>query len=46
MAESEEKKENNFSRSRNFDFTCIHLNIYGCLKWFEKPLWLINIKRY
>ena len=43
ITESEEKKENNFSRSRNFDFTC---NIYGCLKWLEKPPWLINIKLY
>ena len=23
-------KENKFSRSRNFDFTCIHFNIYKC----------------
>ena len=42
--ESEVKKENKFSRSRNFDFTCIHFNIYECLKWLEKPLWLINTK--
>ena len=44
--ESEERKENNFSRSRNFDFTCIHFNIFGCLKSLGKPLWLINIKFY
>ena len=46
FTESEEKKENNFSSSRNFDFTCIHFDIYECLKWLEKPLWLINIKLY
>ena len=40
--ESEEKKENNFSRSSNFDFACIHFIIY--LKWLEKPLSLINVK--
>ena len=34
FTESEVKKENKFSRSRNFDFTC----------WLEKPLWLINTK--
>ena len=44
LTRSEEKKENNFLRSRGFGFTCIHFNIYGCLKWLEKPLWLINIK--
>ena len=44
FTESEVKKENTFSRSRNFNFTCIHFNIYECLKWFEKPLWLINTK--
>ena len=44
FTESEVKKENKFSRSRNFDFTCIHFNIYECLKWLEKPLWLINTK--
>ena len=44
FTESEVKKENKFSRSRNFDFTCRHFNIYECLKWFEKPLWLINTK--
>ena len=32
--QEEAKKENKFSRSRNFDFTC----------WLEKPLWLINSK--
>ena len=32
FTESEVKKENKFSRSRNFDFTC----------WLEKPLWLIK----
>ena len=42
--ESDVKKENKFSRSPNFDFTCIHFNIYECLKWLEKPVWLINIK--
>ena len=41
--ESEEKKESNFSLSRNFDFTCIHFNIYGCLKWLEKPLKFCSI---
>ena len=41
FTESEMEKENNFSRSRNFDFTCIHFNIFECLKWLEKPLWLI-----
>ena len=44
FTESEVKKENKFSRSPNFDFTCIHFNIYECLKWLEKPVWLINIK--
>ena len=44
FTESEVKKENKFSRSHNFDFTCIHFNIYECLKWLEKPVWLINIK--
>ena len=38
FTESEVKKEN------KFDFTCIHFNIYECLIWLEKPLWLINIK--
>ena len=37
-------KENKFSRSRNFDYMCIHFNINECLKWLEKPLWLIHIK--
>ena len=32
--QKEVKKDNKFSRSRNFDFTC----------WLEKPLWLINTK--
>ena len=27
FAESEVKKENKFSPSRNFDFTCIHFNM-------------------
>ena len=44
FTESKEKKENNFPRPRNFDFTCVHVNVYGCLKWFEKPIWLIKIK--
>ena len=44
FAQSEVKKDNKFSRSPNFDFTCIHFNIYECLKWLEKPVWLINIK--
>ena len=44
FTESEVKKENKFSRSPNFDFACIHFNIYECLKWLEKPLWLINTK--
>ena len=43
FTESEVKKENKFSPSPNFDFTCIHFNIYECLKWLEKPVWLINI---
>ena len=43
FTESEEKKENNFLRSRNFGFTRTHFNISECLKWLEKPLWLINI---
>ena len=38
FTESEVKKENKFLCSRNFDFTCIHFNIYECLKWLEKPL--------
>ena len=46
FTESEVKKENKFSCSHNFDFTCIHFNIYECLKWLEKPLWLINIILY
>ena len=44
FTESEVKEENNFSRSRNFVFRCIHFNIYECLKCLEKPLWLINTK--
>ena len=44
FTESEVNKENKCSRSPNFDFTCIHFNIYECLKWLEKPVWLINIK--
>ena len=44
FTESEVKKEKKFSRSPNFDFTCTHFNIYECLKWLEKPIWLINIK--
>ena len=44
FTESRVKKENKFSRSSNFDFTCIHFNIYECLKWLEKSVWLINIK--
>ena len=42
--ESEVKKENKFSGSPYFDFICIQFNIYECLKWLEKPLWLINTK--
>ena len=38
------KKENKFSRSRNFGFTCMHFNIYERLNWLEKPLWLISTK--
>ena len=41
FTESEVNKENKFSRSRNFDFTCIYFNICECLKWLEKRLWLI-----
>ena len=44
FTESEVKKEKKFSRSPNFDFICIHFNIYECLKCLEKPIWLINIK--
>ena len=44
FTESEVKKENKFSRSPNFDFICIHFNIYECLKLMEKPVWLINIE--
>ena len=44
FTESEVKKENKFSRSLSFDFTCIRFNIYECLKWLEKQLWLINAK--
>ena len=44
FTKSEVKKENKLSRSRNFDFTCTHFNIYESLKCLEKPLWLINIK--
>ena len=44
FTESEAKKDNKFSRSPGLDFTCIHFNIYECLKWLEKPVWLINIK--
>ena len=44
FTESEVKKENIFSGSRNFDFTWIHFNIYECLNCLEKPLWLINTK--
>ena len=44
FTESVVKKENKFSRPPNFDFTCIHFNIYECLKWLEKPVRLINIK--
>ena len=40
----EVKKENKFSRPRNFDFTFILCDIYECLSWFVKPLWLIKIK--
>ena len=36
FTEPEVKKENTFSRSPNFDFTCIHFNIYECLKWMER----------
>ena len=42
FTESEVKKENKFSRSRNFDFKSIHFNIYECAKWLEKPIWLIS----
>ena len=28
------------TQSEGFDIT----RIYGCLKWLEKPLWLINVK--
>ena len=39
---SEVSKREQFSRSHNFDFTCIHFNIYECLKWLEKPAWLTS----
>ena len=42
FTESEVKKESKFSLSRNFDFTCLHFNIYEYLKWLEKQIWLIN----
>ena len=42
FTEPEMKKENKLSRSCNFDFNCIHFNIYESLKWLEKPIWLIN----
>ena len=38
FTESEVKKDNKFYCSRDFDFTCIHFNVYECLKWLEKPL--------
>ena len=41
---SEVKKENKFSRSRNFDFACVYFNSFECFNWLEKPLWLINTK--
>ena len=44
FTESERKKEKKFSRSPNFDFTCILFNIYECLKWLGKPVWLSDIK--
>ena len=44
FTEPEVKKDNKFSRSRNFDVTWIHFNIYERFKWLEKPLWLINTK--
>ena len=44
LTEPEVKKENKLSRSRNFDFTCIHFNIYECLNWLEIPLWPGNTK--
>ena len=44
FTESEVKKDNKFSCSRNFDFTCVHFNIFEFLKLLEKPLWLINPK--
>ena len=44
FAKPEVKKENKFSRSPAFDFTCIHFNIYECLNWLEKSIWLISIK--
>ena len=44
FGESEVKKENKFSRSSNFNFTCIYFKIYECLNWLGKPLWLINTK--
>ena len=43
LTELEVKKENKFPRSRNFDFICIHFNIYECLKCLEKQLWLITL---
>ena len=42
FTESEMKKEYNFSHLPNFDFTCIHFNIFECLKWLEKSLWIIS----
>ena len=42
FTESEVKKENKFSGSRNFDLTCIHFSIYEFLKWSGKLLWLTH----
>ena len=45
FTESEVKKEKKFSRSPNFDFTCIHFNICECLKWLEKPVFPVNFAK-
>ena len=44
FTESEVRKENKFSRSPDFDFTCIHFNIYECLKWLELTLSFVIVQ--
>ena len=33
ILQNQKRGKNNFSRSRNFNFTCIHFNFCECLKW-------------